>query len=63
MGKWRYNIELPAPRTGKKEFLFGEKGIVFCPGCQSVYYQKSWHHKKNKVSSFKFQEGYARLAR
>mgnify|MGYP001578920250 CR=1 FL=1 len=58
MKKWQYNIELPAPRTGKKEFSFGEKGIVSCPGCQSVYYQKSWHHSKNlkfKIKNLKLK--------
>jgi len=59
MGKWQYNKELPVSRTGKKEFPFGEKGIVSCSGCQSVYYQKSWHHNKN--SKFKIQNSKLRL--
>lgn len=45
MRKWQpYNIELPSPRTEKREFPFGRKGIAFCPECKSIYYQKSWHH-------------------
>ncbi len=44
MGKWQYNVELPVERTGKKEFSLGEKGVLFCPTCQSIYYKKFWHH-------------------
>ena len=47
MVKWRYNIEFPPQKIEKKEFPFGEKGVIVCPVCQSVYYKKSWHHNKN----------------
>ena len=47
MEKWQYNKELPVSRTGRKEFPLGEKEIIFCSNCQSVYYKKSWHHNKN----------------
>ncbi len=50
MEKWQYNIELPAPRTREKEFPFGEKGVIVCSVCHSVYYKKSWHHNKNQKS-------------
>lgn len=52
MGKRQYNKEIPVSRTGKKEFPSGEKGVVLCPGCHSVYRRKFWHrdNKDNQKS-------------
>ncbi len=55
MVKWRYNIEFPPQKIEKKEFPLGEKGIIVCPVCHSVYYKKSWHHNQNKDSNAKPQ--------
>lgn len=55
MVKWHYNIEFPPQKIEKKEFPSGEKGVIACPTCHSVYYKKSWHHNQNKASNTKFQ--------
>ena len=60
MTKWQYNKELLPSRAGKNEFPFGEKGIVFCSDCHSIYDQKSWHHSKQekiKKSKINFMPG------
>lgn len=31
----------------EQEFSPGKTNIVICPECQSVYYEKSWHHSLN----------------
>lgn len=53
MVKWHFNIEFPTQDIKKKEFPLGEKGVIVCPVCHSVYYKKSWHHSKDKVSNAK----------
>ena len=52
MVKWHFNIEFPPQDIKKKEFPLGEKGVIVCPVCHSVYYKKSWHHP-NLNSKFK----------
>jgi hypothetical protein len=49
MVKWRYNIEFPPQNIEKEKFSLGEKGVVVCPVCHSLYYKKSWHHAKRSL--------------
>lgn len=47
MRKQRYSLESHPLKTDKREFAAGEKGVIVCSQCQSVYYQKAWRHNKN----------------
>lgn len=51
--KHRWGKYAPRRQREKKhgqEFISGKLDIIICPDCQSVYYEKSWHHSLKDYS-------------
>ncbi len=49
--RWnKYIIRLPKERTEAEEFGPGKKPVIVCPDCLAVYYKKSWHHPKKRIT-------------